>query len=380
MPIKKTPDINTSEHYKLCSHLEKSEIKDLAAVALAQIDQTVIHHNPWSARARILPNSAMRMSAGDSNKPTTAAQPNQKDPFLSESEISPPRVPSNASDTFEPRGMYSESGPQLTPTSIRWISALAVLIGIFSLGAAVGLFTTSWLNKNTNHAPALLGKLTKQAINAALPKPKGRPADSLTGVDAGELPYDGNPFPKEEESTIVAATLPAINADTSLQDMKTISGSVAEATSNEGESVESPILDSGEQATAGKVQKTGPIPPPFSSQIQSVPRPMAKVKPSQQNRLPPKVVKDSEIDRINQQAADELKKKTDSGMANAVRKPKKPKNVTSTAAKQTNKQLLLAKCEQASNFFLKERCRWQLCSGTWGKGGCPSYEKQSSLF
>lgn len=37
----------------------------------------------------------------------------------------------------------------------------------------------------------------------------------------------------------------------------------------------------------------------------------------------------------------------------------------------------VAECNNESGLFYRERCKWRLCNGRWGKQGCPSYQNDS---
>jgi hypothetical protein len=40
----------------------------------------------------------------------------------------------------------------------------------------------------------------------------------------------------------------------------------------------------------------------------------------------------------------------------------------------------LGQCEQLSNFFRREQCKWQVCDGRWGRNGCPAYARNDSAI
>ncbi|HEV2608808.1 MAG TPA: hypothetical protein VGU61_00975 [Noviherbaspirillum sp.] len=98
--------------------------------------------------------------------------------------------------------------------------------------------------------------------------------------------------------------------------------------------------------------------------------------------------KNREIERIRQQAAEELKKKNENQRAAdeaRARAPSRPSTTSASEKRQppvagASKRALLAQCERRSNFILREHCKWEICDGSWGKNGCPSYEKQASVF
>jgi hypothetical protein len=64
------------------------------------------------------------------------------------------------------------------------------------------------------------------------------------------------------------------------------------------------------------------------------------------------------------------------GRTVAQKKPDHSKLASTVAST----RLVLARCEQKSNFILREHCKWDICNGQWGKNGCPSFEKQASIY
>ncbi|HEY4541476.1 MAG TPA: hypothetical protein VIG66_03770 [Noviherbaspirillum sp.] len=97
-----------------------------------------------------------------------------------------------------------------------------------------------------------------------------------------------------------------------------------------------------------------------------------------------------EMERIRQQAADELWRKTvreriPSSSATSRRDPASS-GASSTArasalpvSRQRAKRSVAAvraqwaRCERSDGFWQRERCKWRLCGGSWGEGGCPSF-------
>jgi hypothetical protein len=44
-----------------------------------------------------------------------------------------------------------------------------------------------------------------------------------------------------------------------------------------------------------------------------------------------------------------------------------------SSSQSTDLRRALAKCNDEDGLFYRERCKWRLCNGQWGKYGCPSY-------
>lgn len=113
------------------------------------------------------------------------------------------------------------------------------------------------------------------------------------------------------------------------------------------------------------------------------------VAPKEAVKPKPKRQPDSrELDRIRQQAAEELRRKNEAKrIPNEARANQGSQRVTkarvaaSSPSSESRTRLVrgqLAACENAGNFLLREQCKWQLCSGKWGKNGCPSYSTSHS--
>jgi hypothetical protein len=48
---------------------------------------------------------------------------------------------------------------------------------------------------------------------------------------------------------------------------------------------------------------------------------------------------------------------------------------TKRLASNTNLRNEFMQCERNGNFFSRERCKWRVCGGKWGRDGCPSYRR-----
>jgi hypothetical protein len=131
-----------------------------------------------------------------------------------------------------------------------------------------------------------------------------------------------------------------------------------------------------------QAQEQGAVEPEDAAPVPVAP-PAAKVhernvaKAAQRYRTQQRAANDKEIERIKQQAADELKKKTENQRLNAEARTDEASQ-RPRPAKPASKLAMLARCERASNFIRREQCKWEVCNGMWGKNGCPSYEKQAT--
>jgi hypothetical protein len=298
-----------------------------------------------------------------------------------------------------------------------------VMSGIFIVGAAVGLGAAWWFMTPHVSAPRLPADAVQARVIPALRQPSSpdRPAGAR-GIDRSELPYDGVP-PRDavaggrEEPEVVLK--PSNPAELPYAGLSSGSGAVApddngasvvmpraqtpsvqvsdaEASPVESRKAEAPKADApkaeapkAEAPKAEAPKAEAPTAVPTTASVRARSAPQAKV-PEQKpalahRRSEQRSAKDKEIERIRQQAAEELKKKTEAKRFTEearlkTRKKETPPNTNIDTSKAVDMRGLLARCESASNFIFREQCKWQLCNGKWGKNGCPSYQTQASSY
>jgi hypothetical protein len=251
----------------------------------------------------------------------------------------------------------------------RAISRIAIMLGIFVFGAAVGLAAAWWINRAgpVPHVSALQHSgAARSEGTVQQPAPDGHRV-AVRGISPGELPYDGappRPIEPVEQAPKASASEPPLPALSLTNEMR----------------------DAAEDA-----QPVEPIKSPpeakASEQANSTP---IETKVTKKRRTAPRITKDREIERIKQQANDELKKKFEIGLPVGERRARKqqassPGNrpqvaITPRESKENHVRKILAQCERSSNLFRREQCKWQLCSGMWGQDGCPSYSKHVSVY
>jgi hypothetical protein len=245
-----------------------------------------------------------------------------------------------------------------------------IVATIFVVGSALGFGVASLLGEDPGQAMRIS---SRHVIDA-------RPG----GASAGELPYDGR-----------------INAVSKPQQSQ--SGPSKDELPYGGEKPEAVAIGKMEGATAlpqSQLEPAVPISdkagasPSRESRSESRPRPEI-LRPEKKNtpvhqrsHVVRRTNKDREIERIKQQAAEELKKKAESrrsavGAHHASKENADAEQRKTPAAHSTRvpaMTALLEQCEQAGNFIRREQCKWRLCGGKWGKNGCPSYPPRSSLY
>ncbi|WP_334189506.1 hypothetical protein [Noviherbaspirillum sp.] len=322
----------------------------------------------------------------------------------------------------------------------RW-TRVVLMPTIFVVGAFVGLSANWWMKKPAGEparsSPAAVVSIPMEKDEPNLPATAG----TRKGISASELPYDGNPPPMKDDGAVAAAAatdavIPSSGASGAATGESAAGSETDDGRTKTAEVEERapppPVAGVTARQPAAQVREADQKAAAIEADI-----PQKAVAPKSAAREPEvalareadrkaasieddtpqkaaasrRIAKDPEIDRIRrqaaldradavqaeknreierirQQAAEELKKKNenqraaDEARTRATNRP----NVTSASEKRqspvagASKRALLAQCERRSNFILREHCKWEICDGSWGKNGCPSYEKQASAF
>ncbi|NEX60270.1 hypothetical protein [Noviherbaspirillum galbum] len=332
--------------------------------------------------------------------------------------------------------MYDQPPPRRRG---RWLTAM---VSVFLVGACAGLGGVWWLSHGQPATLAAIVDTATRHASARRPSPAG-PADSARptrpdmaagGISPSELPFDGSRVavaPKPQPPAVTPGELPygglaAVPGD-SLRDSSG-SGSAGSAAAGTPEAQASgdtnavasagmrsadslagsaasapasPAADSNAASSAaqGAAPAAGTVGTSTSASAQK-PQPAAPAdKASSPNAASSAMVAaaarakrqqaNRELERIRRQATEELRRKNEAQRlpGEAKAKLRQPPARTASAVqhgkpRQARTQLVqaqLAACENAGNFLMREQCKWQLCSGKWGKDGCPSYTSSNTL-
>lgn len=89
----------------------------------------------------------------------------------------------------------------------------------------------------------------------------------------------------------------------------------------------------------------------------------------------------NEISRLRAQAFSETKKDR-IGTINSTQKRHLPALSKSDrpSARKTSMAAEFSQCNRKASFFEREKCKWRLCAGKWGKNGCPSYNHDVARY
>lgn len=291
------------------------------------------------------------------------------------------------------------------PRLRRWRYVLN-LLAVFVVGTGAGLAAAWWATK-----PAPQPQLqTPPAAAAPVAPAREQDAVALPGLPAGELPYDGVavdgdealvprlPYrieslpetsgaggdepgtgvtrkPVPEAASDKASPTKERGSDTRTSDAKT---SDAKAASDKPEArKESKTANRRTRAATGEDKATRDR----AARDRAARDKAASEKAANESASrasAQRARQDAEIERIRQQAVDELWRKRvrermpDQGRAGDP-SPVAQAKVMSTAQKVRRR---LAECDEASSLIRRERCRWKICGGRWGEDGCPGYRAQ----
>lgn len=290
-------------------------------------------------------------------------------PFLDvnrpETEASPPYVHS-ALNAFGGLSIFAGKMGLLFATLS---SRVVFVVSCFALVIGVGLFGAWWMNDHAIVRAQSAKRKTGQSPDGAVVTPLQIPhaAQQSVGISAGELPYDGVP-PNSSAGPAIKPkprNLPEANPKSG------IDGNAENAAS-----VEQPQEDAA-MTTADDVPNNA-APAPQAS-------PRKPVNPLQRQGASAKLARRKEIDRLQQQAENELKKKTErrkslaQKLARARQKEgRREARALTQRCKQAAQCALVAQCDNIAGLFAREACKWRICKGKWGKNGCPSYARQGN--
>lgn len=297
---------------------------------------------------------------------------------------------------------------------------LMLMAAIFVIGAGAGLIGAWWINEPSvmRIDPRVETSGATQVVTIRKPA-ENQSANKVRGINPSELPYDGAAPPDEPETTpaptapsvakrqsprivpplVETEPKPAAKSESSGASVgevsKAESGTVAEIVPPPAVEQRIGLAEPASGMEVGNAQSGADKPPPQAEAIAPKPALKAasaakdsestKAKVTPKRTAPTRSAKDREIERIRQQAEDELKKKPDSGRTigrsrtNQSRSAKLQQRkegavpVHTASASERHVRSTLAQCERAPNIFRREQCKWRICGGAWGKNGCPYY-------
>jgi hypothetical protein len=236
--------------------------------------------------------------------------------------------------------------------TLAWVTAIAA-----------GALGARWVDDNGGAEAALRGLMagaTRTGI-AQTPVPVAK------APDKPELPYEG--------------ASPAAAAHAPLRATQAIE-KPADVSSGGSEVKAEPDVKPNVTPDAASDAQPDPVPkPPTPKAAKAVEKtaaekqPVKTAKSKKSSSATQKIARGREISRIQQQAADELKKKTRKRRGRVEQAKRTQKASQYASPRQRHVRQVLARCEKLDGVFWREQCKWRVCDGQWGRNGCPSYTR-----
>lgn len=300
------------------------------------------------------------------------------DAARTEPDAGPRHTAYSASDAF---GGASISAGEARPLFATTSSRVVFVMACFALAIGAGLFGAWWLNDPAAARALAAMRKSAQAPDSAAVKPLQTPQARQTfGISAGELPYDGVP-PDPPLATPTPADAAIKPRDLPHENLK--SDDVDSGTEN-AVPIERSVAPSGppQEEAAATTGDGGPNNSAQPLQVKPRDKPVKPVSPVQRQGANPKFARNKEIGRLQQQAEDELKKKTERrrSLVQSVTKAhqtarRREAEAAASRRKPIVKPVPVARCGTIASLLAREVCKWRICKNQWGKNGCPSYAK-----
>ena len=359
---------------------------------------------PTPSGSKTYPNAA---GEAESTQWRTRTEREPLDPALDqriEPRLGDPGVPPAASTAYEKlHGLGPDFGEYRSPPRSR-VRRLAMMACVFIVGAGAGLAGAWWLHRTPAGAP--VAAVSPSAVRAApaLPIADGKHRPVIRGISPSELPYDGAPPPAADPAPAVAVvppTPPAAAETTSGASEIEQSGASGSEDSSASAGVRA---EEKEEPPAAKAEVPVKAPPTKAAQepresdeddttksAKAVKQNGASVASAAPKRKSAQRT-DREIERIRRQVDEELKKKTEQGRGPGEARTGAGKggrveddsgrsvSAGAPVSRVAATKAMLTKCDRNTNFIRRELCRWQVCNGSWGQNGCPSYQKKAPSY
>lgn len=319
----------------------------------------------------------------------TLAPPLKKQPLPQTQRMKVPEIPAPARLPVRP-GRRTAAAHQ--KTSSHFGTAAGILVFTLTLGLGVSW----WVNNNygANQPTADTLATSTPVINNKLARRINdeRTSSANAALPSGAISVSGSSAVAEDESIALnssakissspdsaASSEAAVNPDSGREAEKLLQSEAAERSAKDEEDTAASGIQDKEQpdrGSASEKQKKA------SASIKK-----RADKSSGKTTAAAKKERLKEIDRVRTQAYSETKKDRLNGARNQgtgnsyapqSSKKKNPRNAAQLA-KSRNTQTAYARCESRSNLIERERCKWQLCSSSWGKNGCPSFARNETF-
>lgn len=268
--------------------------------------------------------------------------------------------------------------PRLLPLS------LALLVG--SVAAGVGF--TLWQKANDPHVLTSVAMRDTSTVAATSVGDDGH-VRLTRGIDPRELPFGGKTARADARSEALSLLAPtgasgpggkAAAAPKGVEGPKEADPAKASNDVQEKKDKKDThvlALESGAKAppkVAAETKKSPRVASRSEPKSHPVARRRVETKVASTRHVPAISPKDIEIYRLKRQAEEELKKKIEERNARRMKERGLLNDVTRLV------RARFARCTRIGNLFSREKCKWDVCGGMWGKNGCPSYQNNLPAY
>lgn len=351
--------------------------------------QTYSNTQPWQGES-----AQWRAHAEPHPHDSHSGVPHQRiEPRLDEPGVARPNI-----GYEQLHGLGPDFGEYRPPVRSR-LRRVTTMLAVFVVGAGVGLAAAWWLHRSAPAPQVAVMPASPARMSSAVPGTDSRRPLAVRGISPSELPYDGAPpshvpEPTQPRQAVVSpppSETPNMTSGGAGSVVQSDSGGAEKSVASPGERHTSAeesaaLVVSGKAAKESAAAEADDAPKSVKGNKQSSTS-VAGVAPKRKSvpRL-----SDREIERIRKQVDEELKKKSEHGRAPgdlrngaSLTNPREGARKV-TAASQVSREALiratLARCERNTNLFRREFCRWQVCNGSWGRHGCPSYKPHTPNY
>lgn len=335
------------------------------------------------------------LSTPPSRSGTEVPQPQATKPETRHDEGSAPMPPPFFRATID-SDEYARRFPPQDRSPVRRVVRFAAFTLAWSAAIGVGAFGAHWVDDNGG-TEAVLRKLlpklshtengqvetsstsgTAELPNDGVNQPQLRAAQTIETPVVRQVPTTPlAPAPREAMQNSAGTRTNVRNQDqqefaAKVQSPETSSGSTGAQVESSSNTVDTTDAAVSKPAAAKATKQIAKLATGKSSASQSAKTTKSNKKPSSTAQ---KIARGREINRIQQQAADELKKKTRKRRNTVEHAKTRTKLSFYASPKALRMRQSLARCEKLDSLFSREQCKWRLCGGQWGKNGCPSYAR-----
>jgi hypothetical protein len=244
------------------------------------------------------------------------------------------------------------------------------LIGSVLLVSIALAFSAIWWIEGGRTIPAMAGIFSESAPIFSTGKAAGKASSSI-----------------QASNTAAVESRPENTEDTAVSQQAAATATILQtepATPNPAQAVSEQAVNTDQQTLGATTARSASR--PMASKKNAKPEPIGL--PKKRMVTARKKERVDEIGRLQTQAFSETKRdRLESGGTGAEKSPpdyrfdQQSMKRNSYDAKRADKHAgslrnAFNECQRNANFIQREQCKWRVCSGKWGKNGCPSYKRE----